>query len=118
MHTDLRCFLTAPILIRYNIIVVFTYHAHFRYQVRPRHVRDTSDHDTKLTLLGEEIDFPVCVSPSGVQCCLHWEGEKATARGAVFNLMHAPSLHVVHNGITLGLPKTLISTTPLQLAQK
>ena len=44
-------------------------------------LRDVSELDTKVSLLGEEVAFPICVSPMGQQCVVHPEGEAATARG-------------------------------------
>ena len=52
-----------------------------RYRLRPRVLRDVSKLDTKISLLGEEVAFPICVSPMGQQCVVHPEGEAATARG-------------------------------------
>lgn len=40
----------------------------------------TSDFDMKVTLLGEEISFPIGVAPTGGHCVLHWEGEITTGR--------------------------------------
>ena len=37
----------------------------------------------KVSLLGEQISFPVGVAPSAAHGFLHWEGERATARGEV-----------------------------------
>ena len=56
-------------------------HVPCRYFIRPRFIRDTSNVDMSTTLLGEKIDFSVCVAPTGAQCYLHWEGETAMARG-------------------------------------
>ena len=58
-----------------------TAYLHFRYQIRPRYVRDTSDFNMKMQLLGEAIDFPIGIAPTGGKRLLHWEGEIATARG-------------------------------------
>ena len=54
---------------------------HFRYQIRPRYIRDTSDFNIKMRLLGEVIEFPIYISPTGGISLLHWEGDIATARG-------------------------------------
>ena len=54
-----------------------------RYQIRPRYIRDISHCDIRMNLLGEAIDFPICVAPTGCQCFLHWEGEVATAKGII-----------------------------------
>ena len=53
----------------------------FRYFIRPRFIRDTSTVDMSTTLLGNKVDSPICVAPTGAQCYLHWEGEIGTARG-------------------------------------
>ena len=55
--------------------------AHFRYFIRLRFIRDTSTIDMSTTLLGNMIDFPICVAPTGAQGYLHWKGEIGTARG-------------------------------------
>ena len=41
----------------------------------------------RVTLLGNEIDFPVCVAPTSTQGYLHWEGEIATARGKFYDTL-------------------------------
>ena len=54
-----------------------------RYLLRPRMFRGLplSEIDTRVKLLGEEVAFPVCVSPMGAQCMVHHEGEAGTAKG-------------------------------------
>ena len=44
-------------------------------------LRDVSRIATLTNILGEEISYPVCVSPTGMQCMARHEGELATARG-------------------------------------
>ena len=44
-------------------------------------LRDVSKLDTKVSLFGEEVAFPICVSPTAMHCMAHPEGEAATARG-------------------------------------
>ena len=39
--------------------------------------------DTKTTILGQVIKFPVCISPFAMQCSLHPDGEIATAKGLI-----------------------------------
>lgn len=56
-------------------------HLIFRYFIRPRFIRDTSTVDMSTTLLGNKINFPICIAPTGVQGYLHWEGEIGTATG-------------------------------------
>jgi len=48
----------------------------------PRVLRDVGGVDTKLTLLGVSLPFPVLLAPTGFQKLFHPEGELATARGA------------------------------------
>lgn len=48
----------------------------------PHVLRDVSHIDTRLTLLGTELAFPVLLAPTGFQALFHAEGECATARGA------------------------------------
>jgi 4-hydroxymandelate oxidase len=48
----------------------------------PHVLRDVSRIDTRLTLLGSELAFPVLLAPTGFQKLFHAEGELATARGA------------------------------------
>jgi 4-hydroxymandelate oxidase len=51
-------------------------------RLRPRVLRDISKIDTRVTLLGQEIPFPIMVAPMGRQKLFNHEGEAATARGA------------------------------------
>ena len=52
-----------------------------RLRLRPRVLRDVSVIDTSTTILGEKIDFPICVSPTAMQKMAHPDGEIATAKG-------------------------------------
>jgi len=45
-------------------------------------LRDITQVDTRVTLLGEEIPFPILVAPTGRHKLFNPEGEAATARGA------------------------------------
>ena len=44
-------------------------------------LRDVSQLDVRVKLLGEWVEFPICVAPTAMQCMAHPEGEAATARG-------------------------------------
>ncbi len=48
----------------------------------PHVLRDVSRVDTRLSLLGVELPFPVLLAPTGFQRLFHADGELATARGA------------------------------------
>lgn len=36
-----------------------------RLRMRPRILRDVSRVDTKTTVLGQPVDFPICLAPTG-----------------------------------------------------
>ncbi|TRY59101.1 hypothetical protein DNTS_013230 [Danionella cerebrum] len=54
--------------------------AYKRIRLRPRILRDVSVCDTRTTLLGTEISFPVGIAPTAFHCLAWHEGELATAR--------------------------------------
>ena len=45
-------------------------------------LRDVSAVDTRTSLLGHEVAFPVCVGATAMQRMAHIDGELATARGS------------------------------------
>src|SRR5437762_7466646 len=51
-------------------------------RLSPHVLRDVGTVDTRLSLLGAELGFPVLLAPTGFQRLFHPEGELATARGA------------------------------------
>jgi (S)-2-hydroxy-acid oxidase len=53
-----------------------------RYMIRPVVLRDVSKINMKTTILGEQIDFPIGISPTAMQCLAHHDGEKATAKAS------------------------------------
>jgi FMN-dependent dehydrogenase len=55
---------------------------HDRILLRPRVLRDVAAVDTKVTLLGRELPFPILLAPSAYLRVLHPDGEIETARGA------------------------------------
>ncbi|XP_031438807.1 hydroxyacid oxidase 2 isoform X1 [Clupea harengus] len=54
--------------------------AYKRIRLRPRILRDVSVSDTRTTVLGTEISFPVGIAPTAFHCLAWHEGEMATAR--------------------------------------
>lgn len=54
--------------------------AYKRIRLRPRILRDVSVTDTRTTILGTEISFPVGIAPTAFHCLAWPEGELATAR--------------------------------------
>ncbi|CAB1347297.1 unnamed protein product [Coregonus sp. 'balchen'] len=54
--------------------------AYKRIRLRPRILRDVSMSDTRTTVQGTEISFPVGIAPTAFHCLAWHEGEMATAR--------------------------------------
>lgn len=50
--------------------------------LKPRVLRDVSNVDTHVELLGERLDFPILLAPTAYQKLAHPEGEVAATRGA------------------------------------
>lgn len=51
-------------------------------------LRDVSQSDPSTTVLGQKIDFPLCVSPAGLQGMAHTDGELATSRACAKRNVH------------------------------
>jgi len=56
-----------------------------RYRLRPRMLRDASNVNMKTTIIGNGIDFPIGIAPTGLQKMAHPE-EVATAKGIMISL--------------------------------
>ncbi|XP_007485349.1 2-Hydroxyacid oxidase 2 [Monodelphis domestica] len=56
--------------------------AYKKIHLRPRYLRNMSVVDTRTTIQGCEISFPVCIGPTGFHCLCWPEGEKSTAKAA------------------------------------
>jgi L-lactate dehydrogenase (cytochrome) len=52
------------------------------YELLPTQLSDVSRIDTQSTLLGESIDWPVMIAPTGASKLFHADGESAVARAA------------------------------------
>jgi L-lactate dehydrogenase (cytochrome) len=53
-----------------------------RWRIVPRMLRDVSQRDLSVTVLGTEMPAPVMLAPLGVQSIVHPDGELAVARAA------------------------------------
>lgn len=53
-----------------------------RIRLRPRVLRDVATVDTRVTLLGRDLAFPILLAPTAYHRVLHPDGELETARGA------------------------------------
>lgn len=52
------------------------------YELMPSQLHDVSSIDMRTTLFGEDIDWPVMISPTGASKLFHADGEPAVARAA------------------------------------
>ncbi|MBP2472603.1 isopentenyl diphosphate isomerase/L-lactate dehydrogenase-like FMN-dependent dehydrogenase [Crossiella equi] len=53
-----------------------------RWRIVPRMLRDATQRDLRVTVLGEQLPGPVVLAPVGVQAIVHPDAELATARAA------------------------------------
>ncbi|MDX6583255.1 MAG: lactate 2-monooxygenase [Solirubrobacterales bacterium] len=53
-----------------------------RWRIVPRMLRDVSERDLRVTVLGTEMPAPLLLAPIGVQSIVHDDGELAVARAA------------------------------------
>ncbi|XP_074119335.1 2-Hydroxyacid oxidase 2 [Sminthopsis crassicaudata] len=56
--------------------------AYKKIHLRPRILRDVSVVDTRTTIQGSEISFPVCIGPTAFHCLCWPDGEQSTAKAA------------------------------------
>jgi len=56
--------------------------AYQQIRLRPRVLVDVSRLDTRVTLFGQELPFPILLSPTGAQSFVREEGDLAVAEGA------------------------------------
>ncbi len=52
------------------------------YELIPRFLTDVSEVDTRTTVLGSDVDFPVLLAPTGMSRLFHPDAELAVARAA------------------------------------
>ncbi|KAF4462973.1 (S)-2-hydroxy-acid oxidase [Fusarium albosuccineum] len=62
--------------------------AYLKYRLRPRVLVDVSKADTTISLFGQKIAFPLCLSPAGIQAMAHPDGELATSRACARRGVH------------------------------
>lgn len=71
-----------------QITIADNSNAYRKYKLRPRVLRNVSEVDTSVEVLGKRIDFPLCVSPAGIQAMAHPDGELATSRACAKRNIH------------------------------
>ncbi|CAI6328475.1 unnamed protein product [Periconia digitata] len=62
--------------------------AYDKYRLRARVLRDVSKVNPSTAVFGQNIDFPLCVSPAGLQAMAHEDGELATSRACAKRNIH------------------------------
>src|SRR5579863_2313850 len=60
----------------------WNHEAYEHIRLKPRALVDVSKLDTRVTLFGQELPFPILLAPTGGQKFVHPEGEIAAVRGA------------------------------------
>jgi 4-hydroxymandelate oxidase len=81
-----------------------------RIGLRPRVIDDEAAVDTRVSLFGETLPFPILLAPVAYQRVLHPDGELATARGAG----DASATFVVSTGTTSAIEDIArVATSPL-----
>ena len=71
--------------------------AYDHIRLKPRILVDVSKLDTRVTLFGQELPFPILLAPTGGQRFIHPEGEVAAARGAAA----ANSIYVISSSASM-----------------
>jgi 4-hydroxymandelate oxidase len=65
-----------------EITLRWNHEAYERIRLKPRALVDVSHLDTRVTLFGQELPFPILLAPTGGQKFVHPGGELAAVRGA------------------------------------
>jgi 4-hydroxymandelate oxidase len=60
----------------------WNHEAYEHIRLKPRALVDVSKIDTRVTIFGQELPFPILLAPTGGQKFVHPEGELAAVRGA------------------------------------
>ena len=60
----------------------WNHEAYEKILLKPRALVDVSHLNTRVTLFGQELPFPILLAPTGAQKFVHPEGEMAAVRGA------------------------------------
>jgi L-lactate dehydrogenase (cytochrome) len=80
------------------------------YELLPAQLSDVSNVSLKTTLFGEEIDWPVMISPTGASKLFHATGEPAVIRaaekfGMIYSLSTLGTMTIEDVGATCSVPK-------------
>jgi len=65
-----------------EITMRWNHEAYEHIRLKPRVLQDVSKIDTRVTLFGQPMAFPIILAPTGAQKFVHPEGDLASVRGA------------------------------------
>jgi L-lactate dehydrogenase (cytochrome) len=79
-------------------------------QLMPNALSDTSNVDLSTTVLGQKVDWPVILSPTGINRLFHHDGERAVARaaakaGTIYSLSTMSNVSIEEIGALTSGPK-------------
>jgi len=79
-------------------------------QLMPNALSDASNFDFSTTVLGQKIDWPVILSPTGINRLFHHDGERAVARaaakaGTIYSLSTMSNVSIEEIGALTSGPK-------------
>ena len=80
--------------------------AYDRIRLKPRILVDVSKLDTRVTLFGQQLEFPILLAPTGGQGFIHPGGDVAAARGAAA----ANSIYVISSSASMKVEDIAKST--------
>ena len=93
-----------------EITVRWNLEAWQKLKLQPRVLTDVSKLDTKINLLGQQLDYPILIAPTAYHKIIHPDGEIATAKGAG----KANTLFVVSSNTTTPIEEiSQAATSPL-----
>jgi 4-hydroxymandelate oxidase len=91
-----------------EITIKWNREAFNRIPLRPRVLVDVSRLDTRVTLFGQSLPFPILLAPAGVHGMLHPQGELETARGS----SKAGALMVIPDATARPIEEIVRAATP------
>jgi L-lactate dehydrogenase (cytochrome) len=81
-----------------------------RYELVPHNLIDVRNIDLRTTVLGQAVEWPVLIAPTGTSRLFHHEGERAVVRaaakfGTIYSLSSMASYNIEEVAATADVPK-------------
>lgn len=81
-----------------------------RYELVPHNLIDVRNIDLRTTVLGQAVEWPVLIAPTGTSRLFHHEGERAVVRaaakfGTIYSLSSMASCNIEEVAATADVPK-------------